>query len=194
MVAIKFEFKHKEDQNYLQLSEEINQAFEILREEEESIIEERVQDSNFIKNNDRIAFEKNGRLQGVYVSDNILNLSKRDLSEAEISLLSKGLKFVPTPRYVDQAALKTDLENFGRKLRLAWHFRNENSNFTANPFKSKSNFNPKNKDVAIEMYLSKLEQEILNINTKLKYHNVTLEERRAIDSLRNDTSISTWRC
>ena len=39
------------------------------------------------------------------------------------------------------------------------------------------------------MYLGKLEEEILNINTKLKYHNVTKEERNAIESLRNDTSI-----
>ena len=131
-----------------------------------------------------------GRLEGVFVNDNILNLSKRQLNNAEISILSKGLKFVTTPRFVDQAALKTDLEAFGRKLRLAWHFRNdENNPFEYNPFKKKTNFNPKNKDVAIEMYLSKVEEEILNINTKLKYHNVTKDERNAIDSLKDDTSI-----
>ena len=39
------------------------------------------------------------------------------------------------------------------------------------------------------MYLSKLEEEILKINTKLKHHNVTKEERNAINSLRNDASI-----
>ena len=65
--------------------------------------------------------KENKRLQGVFVSNNVLNLSKRRLSEAEISLLSKGLKFIPTPRFIDKAALK----RFGRKLRLKWFYRNE---------------------------------------------------------------------
>ena len=38
-----------------------------------------------------------GRLKGKFVSPNIINLSTRILSNAEISLLSKGLKFIPTP-------------------------------------------------------------------------------------------------
>ena len=136
-----------------------------------------------------IAKDKGDRLQGVYVSDNVLNLSKREFTEAEASLLSKGLKFVPTPRYVDQAALKQDLERFGRKLRLKWFFRDDERDFVSNPFKKASKFNPKNQDTAIELYLSRLEEEILKINTNIKYQNVTKEERRALDSLRNDTSI-----
>ncbi|MEO0684792.1 MAG: hypothetical protein AAFY76_07015, partial [Cyanobacteria bacterium J06649_11] len=147
------------------------------------------QEQSFSLNNGNIAVEENGRLRGVYVSENILNLSKRKLSKAEVSLLSKGLKFVPTPRFVDQAALKQDLERFGRRLRLAWYFRNDESEFVSNPFKQKSNFNPKNCDAAIEIYLSKLEQEILNINTYIKQHNISKEEREAINSLRNDPSI-----
>ena len=94
---------------------------------------------------------------------------KKNLSEAEISLLSKGLKFVPTPTYVNRAALKEELEKFGRKLRLKWHFRNEESSGPFNPFRVKSKFNPKGKDAAIEMYLSRLEEEILAIDTKLNF-------------------------
>ena len=116
-------------------------------------------------------------------------MSKRVLSEAEISLLSKGLKFVPTPSFFDKAALKQDLERFGRKLRLAWHFRDDQREFVFNPFKKKSNFKPKDQDAAIEMYLSSLEKHIFDLDTKIKYHNITKEERRAIDSLRNDPSI-----
>ena len=37
------------------------------------------------------------RLTGNFVSENVFNLSRRVLSENEIRLLSKGLKFVPTP-------------------------------------------------------------------------------------------------
>ena len=136
-----------------------------------------------------VAEDFGDRLKGTFVSSNVFNLSKRKLSKAEISLLSRGLKFVPTPRFVDQAIIKEDLERFGRRLRLAWHFRNDNRTFNPNPFKPASNFNPKNKDPAIELYLSRLEEEILSINTKLRYSNLTKEERTAIDTLRNDTSI-----
>ena len=131
----------------------------------------------------------NGRLRGVFISKNILNLSKRILNKAEISILSKGLKFVPTPKSIDRAAIKNELEVFGRKLRLAWHFRNDENSLVWNRFRKKSNFNPKDKDAAIEIYISRLEQELLDINTNLKYHNITREEREAINTLRNDTSI-----
>ena len=39
----------------------------------------------------------NGRLKGFFVSENVVNLSNRKLSIAEVSLLSKGLKFCPAP-------------------------------------------------------------------------------------------------
>ena len=59
----------------------------------------------------------------------MVNLSARDLTEDEISLLSKGLNFVPTPLSLDIAVLKEDLERFGRKLRLKWHFRDSSEDF-----------------------------------------------------------------
>ena len=130
-----------------------------------------------------------GRLMGKFVSPNVINLSTRILSKAEISLLSKGLKFIPTPTSVNKALIKEELECFGRKLRLLWHFRNEESITISNPFKKKSTFNPKGKDAAIELYLSRLEEEIMAIDTKLSYSNLTKEERLALNSLRDDTSI-----
>ena len=43
-----------------------------------------------------------------------------------------------------------------------WHFRDyEESNTTINPFRPKSKFYPKGKDVSIELYLRRLEEEIL---------------------------------
>ena len=41
----------------------------------------------------------------------------------EISLLSKELKFVPNANKIDLAKLKRELAEYGRKLRLMWHFR-----------------------------------------------------------------------
>ena len=89
------------------------------------------------------------------------------LSKAEISLLSKGLKFIPTPTSVNKALIKEELQCFGRKLQLSWHFRNEESITISNPFKTKSTFNPKGKDTSIELYLSRLEEEIMAIDTQL---------------------------
>ena len=36
-----------------------------------------------------------------FVSDNVVNISNKVLTQAEISLLSKGLKFCPTPKELD---------------------------------------------------------------------------------------------
>ena len=46
------------------------------------------------------------RLEGKFVSKNIRSLSRRNLSASEISLLSKGLKFVPTAKKIDRSKLK----------------------------------------------------------------------------------------
>ena len=58
-----------------------------------------------------------------------------------------------------------------------------------NRFKKKSKLNPKRKDTAIEIYLSRLEEEMFSLDKKLNYSNLTKEERQAIYSLRDDTLI-----
>ena len=100
------------------------------------------------------AFYKGLRLEGKFVSKNVFNLSRKNLSPTEISLLSKCLKFVPSANKIDQAKLKVELEEYGRKFRLIWHFRNDERTFTAEKFRPKSSFNPKNKDAIIETYVS----------------------------------------
>ena len=58
------------------------------------------------------------------MSKNLINLS-RNLSVSEISLLSQGLKFVPTAYKIDYAKSKTEAEGHGRKLQLMWLFRSD---------------------------------------------------------------------
>ena len=50
--------------------------------------------------------DENGRLVGRFVSGSVVNLSRRELSEEDVSLLSKGLKFSPTPTDIDKAKFK----------------------------------------------------------------------------------------
>ena len=52
-----------------------------------------------------------------YVSDTVINLSDHNLTEAQCSLLSKGLKFCPTPGEPNQGDLWRDLQNYHTSLR-----------------------------------------------------------------------------
>ena len=86
--------------------------------------------------------------------------------------------------------MKTELEEYRRKLRLMWHFRNDERSFAADRFRPKSSFNPRNKDVIIETYLSCLEERLLDIEIPSKrFNNLTKEEREALYSLKDDCSI-----
>ena len=117
-------------------------------------------------------------------------MSKWNLNDAEISLLSKGLNFVPTCNNIDKAKLKMELEAFGRKLRLKWHFRNENKDIHRDMFKPKSKFNPREKDAAIELYLSSLDEKLLKVEVpKDKFNNLTHSEQKALYNLKNDKII-----
>ena len=60
----------------------------------------------------------NNRLQDNFVSKNVVNLSRRKLTDPEIPLLSKGLNFARTSNAIDKAKLKMELEALGRILRL----------------------------------------------------------------------------
>ena len=79
-------------------------------------------EGNIFKGNN-IASQIGVRLEDKSVSKNAINLSRRNLPASENSLLSKGLMFVPMDNKVDRAKLKTELEEYGGKLRLMWHFR-----------------------------------------------------------------------
>ena len=51
------------------------------------------------------------RLQDNLVNKNVVNLSRRNLTDSEISLLSKGVNFqIPTSSAIDKAKLKTKLD------------------------------------------------------------------------------------
>ena len=133
-----------------------------------------------------------GRVRGRFVSKNVVNLSQRELTRDEISLLSEGLNFAPTPLSIDISELKEDLERFGRSLRLKCFFRESERDFTDNPFKRKSNFNPAKTDAAIEIYLSRLSEDLINkANTPQnnRFDNLTKNERAALKGLMEDNNI-----
>ena len=104
--------------------------------------------------------------------------------------MSKGLKFVPTANKIDTAKLKTELEEYGRKLQPMWHFRNDEKPFPYEKFRPRSTFNPRNKGAVIETFLSSLEERLLDIDISSEiFNNLTKEERNAQYNLRDDPTI-----
>ena len=52
---------------------------------------------------------------------------------------------------------------------------------------NQSSFNPRNKDAAIEIYISSLEEKLMKIEIPTdKYNNLTRKERQALYDLKND--------
>ena len=98
--------------------------------------------------------------------------------------------FVPTCNNIDKAKFKIELEAFGRMLRLKWHFRNASKDIHRDMFKPKPKFNPRNKDAAIELYLSSLEEKLIKAEVpKDKLNSLTKSEQKALYDLKNDKSI-----
>ena len=60
---------------------------------------------------------KDNRLEGKFVSKNVINLSQRQVTKSDFLLLSEGLKFVPTPNRIDKVNVKK-----------VWRFLGENLN------------------------------------------------------------------
>jgi hypothetical protein len=50
------------------------------------------------------------------IDKNVVNLSKYELTQEEISILSKVIEFYPTPEHPDPGAQKEDLNNLHRRL------------------------------------------------------------------------------
>ena len=65
-----------------------------------------------------------GRLQGRFVADNVFVIGDKVLSNSEISLLSRGLGFCPTPHNINDYELEQDFREFSRLMRCKYFFRN----------------------------------------------------------------------
>ena len=128
------------------------------------------------------AMFRGSRLDRKFITKNVINFSRRNLLSPEISFLSEGLKFAPSANKIDRAKLKRELEEYVRKLKLTWNSRNDDTPFYQDRFKPESIFNPRcNKDAVTEIYLSCLEERLLDIEILSKrLNNLTKDERNAM--------------
>ena len=47
------------------------------------------------------------------------------MTDNEIRILEKGLDFAPIQTKINEPELRTDFEDFRRRMRTKWHFRNQ---------------------------------------------------------------------
>ena len=80
------------------------------------------------------------RLSGYFCSETIFHLSNRVLTDTENNVLEKGLDFAPIHKKLNKPELRSDFNEFCRRMHLKWHFRHETENFSEVPA-----FNPKSK-------------------------------------------------
>ena len=88
----------------------------------------------------------------------IINLSNKKLTDAEISLLNKGLKFTPTPKLGNTQELHEDSNEFNRKLKLA-EFFDGTEDQDISLVRNKSNFIPPSKrNDALDEFINTVEK------------------------------------
>ena len=122
----------------------------------------------------------------------MFNLSKKVLTEAEIKVLGRGLDYASIQNKVNEPELRSDFEEFCRRMRLKWYFRNDPTpDFSEKPsFTPKSSWKPPTGHPNIKVFLSELEQQIFKIvDSKLGYSNFSKEEWQAMRTLVDGRSV-----
>ena len=116
-------------------------------------------------------------------------MSSTKLSRDQIKLLSKGLKFTPTPRRNVQE-LKKDTENFTRKLRLIEFFANEEANYDGSLVKKKGEFNPpRNRNKTLDIVIDFLHKQNFEERKYKNTSNISANEYKGIFELKNNDDI-----
>lgn len=116
-----------------------------------------------------------------------INLSSVQLTQDEVNLLARGLKFCPTPRHINSPEFSADIADFIRRLRLREYFHNDDNNAsdnTTNPFRVKSTWTPQpGRDPSLDAFANTIERTLLNSQPTKMRDNLTKRERKAIKRL-----------
>ena len=130
------------------------------------------------------------------LQDTVINISKKELSPDQLSLLSKGLSFVPTGG-INAFGLKVDLFKSFRQIKLRHFFANKTDSSAAaipaatTSFRQKSTFCPNTFNASINTFCRLVEQDIMT-QISQPFHvkkNLTDNERKALNELIDDENI-----
>ena len=119
-------------------------------------------------------------------------MSIEKLSNEEISLLAKGLKFVPTPQTSKKGILRKQImqefNDFARRIRIRYAFANQKKK--QHPFHVNSNWKPPiTQSVALKSYLDELKSELSKATFVKPRDNLTKSERKALKNIKTNTKI-----
>ena len=120
------------------------------------------------------------------------NLSSHQLTDSQVSLLSRSLKFIPTPA-TNEARIKQqllrDFEQFARRMRLLYIFHGQNRE--PHPFHVKSTWMPQvQHSVALESYLENVKTQLAEIKITEPKNNLSRREVKALKELKNNPAIN----
>ena len=120
----------------------------------------------------------------------MINLSKVKLGQQETELLDKGLNFIPTPKRITKIPILEAATKFGRRLKLAYHFRNS-SNYTRQKFLPQSNWTPNDKDMPLEVLetIEKINADLSKLKIPNHHSNLTDREIEAIENIKENKDI-----
>ena len=124
----------------------------------------------------------------------VVNLSSRRLTESELSLLGKGLTFVPAKRQT-VAQLVAELKEWERLMRLREYWEGENEGTYREDLDADSKFKtskwvpPKGRDPWLDLYLEEVSSSIIRGLKKKGRSNISKSESEALLSLMKDDSI-----
>ena len=119
--------------------------------------------------------------------------SSHQLTDNKVSVISKGLKFIPTP-VTDETKIRRqllkDFEQFARRMRLQYIFHGQNKE--PHPFHVKSNWIPPvQPSVALESYLESVKVQLAEIFKTIKpEYNLSRNEFRAIAELKHNSVLN----
>ena len=119
-------------------------------------------------------------------------VKKYILYKTEIKVLEKGLGFSPTPSFINEADLQRDFDDFAKKMRCKWYFRNESQYIPSevSKYELKSTWNPPKGSPALELFLCKVKEDKFSVLPgHPKKFNLNREEYLTMRSLQNDRSV-----
>ena len=121
----------------------------------------------------------------------IKNLSDTQLTAEQINLLSRGLKFIPTPVMKEnqiRRQLLSDFNQFARRMRLQYIYHDQNTE--QHPFHVKSSWIPPiQRSVALETYLEEVKIKLAETPLVKPKNNLPPGEQRALKELINNKEI-----
>ncbi len=122
-------------------------------------------------------------------SYHVVNLSSHTLTNGELSVLNRGLNFVPTPPPPKPPSLQRDTNNLARTLRLGLQFRNKRRLPT--PFRQKSSYNPPvSTNPRVENYIHALKVGMAKLHPqKTVPQNLSIRQHQALGNLSRNSDL-----